>query len=99
MSVSGKPFQPSLMFVSRATTYLSEAPFRCSNIGQTPDLIHKHWTIPEKLARDKHASLLLKFVNYVPKKFIALVLGGKVSSKKVYFFTFSHFHIPMLAIK
>ena len=29
----GKPFQPSIMFVSKAGAYPTEAPFRCSNLG------------------------------------------------------------------
>ncbi len=32
-------------------------------------LIHNHWTRLERLARDKHSSLLQKFVNYGQKKF------------------------------
>jgi hypothetical protein len=31
--VPGKPFQPSLMFVSKAKTYPIEAPFRCSPLS------------------------------------------------------------------
>jgi hypothetical protein len=31
--VSGKPFQPSLMFQGKAGAYPSEAPFRCSTLG------------------------------------------------------------------
>jgi hypothetical protein len=34
------PFQPSLMFVSKAETYPSEVPFRCSILGSAPDLNH-----------------------------------------------------------
>jgi hypothetical protein len=41
---------------------------RCFNwVGSS--LTHKHLTRLEKLARDKHSSLLLKFVNYRRKKF------------------------------
>jgi hypothetical protein len=35
-----------------------------SVVAPTPGLGHKHWTRLEKLARDKHSSLLQKFVNY-----------------------------------
>ncbi len=31
--VSGKPFQPSLMFAGKAIEYLSKAAFRCSTLG------------------------------------------------------------------
>ncbi len=31
--VSGKPFQPSLMFVVKARAYPREAPFKCSTLG------------------------------------------------------------------
>jgi hypothetical protein len=34
--VPGKPFQPSLIFVSGAKAYPREAPFRCSIVGSTP---------------------------------------------------------------
>jgi hypothetical protein len=37
--VPGKPFQPRLMFVSKAGTYPSEAPFRCSTL-LVPGLTH-----------------------------------------------------------
>jgi len=33
MFVPGKPFQPSLMFASKAGAYPNEAPFRCSTLG------------------------------------------------------------------
>jgi hypothetical protein len=34
MFVLGRPFQPSLMFASKAVAHLSEEPFRCSTLGQ-----------------------------------------------------------------
>jgi len=40
--VSGKPFQPSLMFADKARVYPSEAPFRCSALGWAHGLNHKH---------------------------------------------------------
>ncbi len=40
--VHGKPFQPSLMFAGKARAYPSEAPFRCSTLGQARGLTHKH---------------------------------------------------------
>jgi hypothetical protein len=49
------------MFAGKAGTYLSEAPFT-----------RKHLTRLEKLARDKHTSLLQKSENYVQKSFITL---------------------------
>ncbi len=57
MFVSGKPFQPSLMFADKAGAYPSEETFRCSILRL------------EKLARDKHTSLSRKSVNYVRNKF------------------------------
>jgi hypothetical protein len=33
MFVPGKPFQPSLMFASKAGAYMNEAPFSCFTIG------------------------------------------------------------------
>jgi hypothetical protein len=38
----GKTFQHSLMFVSKARAYPNEALFRCSTLGMTPGLTHKH---------------------------------------------------------
>ncbi len=67
--VPGKPLQPSLLFVGKAEACTSEAPFRCSNLGLAPGLTHKHLTRLERLARDKHSSLLRKSANYGCKKF------------------------------
>ncbi len=52
-----------------AGAYPSEAPFRCSTLGQAPGLTHKHQTRLERLAKDKHSSLLRKSVNY-GRKFV-----------------------------
>ncbi len=65
----GKPIQPSLMFAGKARAFPSKAPFRYSTLGQAPGLIHKHQTRLERLAKDKHFSLLRKSVNYSRKKF------------------------------
>ncbi len=69
MFVPGKPFQPSLVFAGKNGAYPSEAPFSCSTLGYTPDLTHKHLTRLERLASDKHSSLLQKSVNYGCNKF------------------------------
>ncbi len=62
--VPGKLFQPSLMFAGKAGAYTSEVPFRCSTLGWAPGFTHKHQTRLERLAKDKHSSLLRKSVNY-----------------------------------
>ncbi len=54
----GKPFQSRLMIAGKAGVYPNEAPFRCSTLGQAPGHTHKQQTRVEKLARDKHSSLL-----------------------------------------
>ncbi len=59
MFLLDKPFQPSLMFAGMAGAYKSEVPFRCST----------------SLGKDKHVSLLRKFVNYGRKKLITMTLG------------------------
>ncbi len=41
----------------------------CSSLGYAPGLAHKHQTRLERLARDKHSSLLRSFTNYRLKKF------------------------------
>jgi hypothetical protein len=64
VSVPGRPFQLSVMFVGKAVVYLSEVPSRCSTLGLAPGLTHKHPTRLERPTRDKHSSLLGKFVNY-----------------------------------
>ncbi len=56
-------FQLSLMLVSKDGAYLSGATFTDST-----RLNHKHWTLLERLAREKNSSLLLKFVKYRRKK-------------------------------
>ncbi len=50
------------------TAYPSEAPFRCSTIGYAPSLTYTYQTRLERLARDKHSSLLQRSVNYGRKK-------------------------------
>jgi hypothetical protein len=67
--VHGKPFQRSLMIAGKARVYPSEAPCRCSTKEKAPGLTHKHVTRLERLTRDKHSSLLRKFVNYGRNKF------------------------------
>ncbi len=62
--VPGKPFKPSLMFVGKTGTYPSETHLVCSTLGQAAGLIHKNYSRLEKLAKDKHSSLLRKFINY-----------------------------------
>jgi hypothetical protein len=47
------------MFASKASAYLSKAPFRCSTLGKAPEL--------PRLVRDKYVSLLQAFVNYEHK--------------------------------
>jgi hypothetical protein len=87
--VPGKLFQPNLMFVAKAVAYLSEAPFRCSTLGQVPAFTNKHWTRQEKLTRDKRSGLLLKFVKYGQKSFIILATGQVLALKnrpRAYFF-------------
>jgi len=57
------------MFVGevRSLTFRG-APERCfTQVGY--GLTHKRWTRLERLARDKHSSLLQKYVNYGHKKF------------------------------
>jgi hypothetical protein len=54
------------MFVGKAGAYPSQAPFRCSTLGEAHCPTHKHLA---GLERDKRSSLLQKFVNYGRKKF------------------------------
>ncbi len=62
-------FPASSLVCDKAGAYPSEAPFKCSTLGQAPGLAHEHSTRLERLAKDKHSSLLRKSVNYVRKKF------------------------------
>ncbi len=62
-----KPFQLNVMFASKASAYMSKAPFRCSTLGKAPDLAHKLLAGPERLVRDKYVRLLQAFVNYEHK--------------------------------
>ena len=69
MFVSGKLFQPSIMFVGKAMGLPeSGAPERCF-IWVGPGLARKHWTRLEKLGTYKHSSLLQKTINYSCNKF------------------------------
>ncbi len=62
-------YQPCLKFATKSTVYLSVAVERCSTPRQATDLRHIHQIRLERLARDKHSSLLRKLVNYGRKKF------------------------------
>jgi hypothetical protein len=66
--VSGKPFQPWLMFAGKAWAYPSEARFRCPTLWQTPGLTHKHQTSLKRLANNKHSRFFKKLINYGHKK-------------------------------
>jgi hypothetical protein len=59
-----KPCQGSVILASKAIAYLSEAPFRCSTLGQAPGLTYKYYTGLERPAKDKHSTLLRLFLNY-----------------------------------
>jgi hypothetical protein len=59
-----KPFQPRLIFVKKAGANPNDTPLRCSTLGQALDLAHKHYTMLERLARDKHSKLIQALVNY-----------------------------------
>jgi hypothetical protein len=59
----------SLTFVGKAMDLpWSGAPERCFTLVD-PSLAGKFWTRLERLARDKHSSLLRKYVNYSHNKF------------------------------
>ncbi len=64
--VLGQPFQPEIMFASKAGAYPSEA----------LKLTHKHLTRLERLAKDTHSSLLSAFINTKVKCFIKLSQVG-----------------------
>jgi hypothetical protein len=66
--VPDEPFQPSLIFASKAGTYLSEVIY---------GLTRKRLTRLERLARDKHSSFLKTLVNYGRKKFYNIGLECK----------------------
>jgi hypothetical protein len=66
----GKPFQFSLIFAVKAGAYPSEAPLQVLLSTVAPGLTHKHWARLERLAKDKHSSLLQKSINYGRKFFI-----------------------------
>ncbi len=46
--------------------------FGSSTLGQAPGLTHKHQNRLERLGKDKHSSLVRKFVNYGRKKFYSI---------------------------
>jgi hypothetical protein len=48
---------------------------------QSEGLAYKHQTGPKNLDRDKHSSLLQKFVNYGQKSFITLASGVNFINK------------------
>ncbi len=48
MFVSGKPFQPGLMFLNNAIVYLSGAPFSCHPLGLALGLTHNPFVLAGK---------------------------------------------------
>ncbi len=70
MFVTGKPLQPSLMFVRKTGAYLSGAPKRSSpfygRLLPLPTNIRLGW---KSLPGNKHFSFLRTLVNYGRKKF------------------------------
>ncbi len=58
--VPGRPFQPCLIFPSKAAAYPSGPHFKCCPLGQISGLIF--WL--ERSNRDKHPTLLGIFVKY-----------------------------------
>jgi hypothetical protein len=67
-SISGRPFKPTLMFVSKAGAFPSGVTFKCLTLRQITGIPHKHYTLLEKFGRNKHFSLLGQFVTYEEKK-------------------------------
>ncbi len=68
------------------TAYPSEAPFRCSTPGQAPGLTRTHQTRLERLARDKHSSLLQRSVNYGRKRFYSTGSRASTNSQNKTFY-------------
>ncbi len=83
MFAPGKSFQDSIVFAGKAGAYPSEAPFKCSILEWAPGLAHKQSTSMERLAKNKHSSLLRIFVNYGQKKFYNIGPGENCTSKEV----------------
>ncbi len=63
-----KPFQPSLMLVSKARAHLSEAYFKCSTLWKVPSFTHKRQTRLESL-RVTNTLAYSKIINFWQKKF------------------------------
>ncbi len=85
MFVLDKPFLPRLTFVRKAGAYLRKEQLICTSLGQAPGLSYNHWTILERPDRDKHSSLLQKFVITALKSFITMGSTG-VNAKNLSFF-------------
>ncbi len=64
MFVPGKPFQPSLVFVGKARSLPKSGALERSFTRVGSGLTHKIQDRLERLARDKHPSLLHQFVCY-----------------------------------
>jgi hypothetical protein len=71
LSLLGRPFQSSLMYVGKARRRANE---RCFTwVGYS--LTCKHQAGRESFAKVRHSSLLLTFVNYEGKSFVTLCSG------------------------
>jgi hypothetical protein len=70
-----KYYQPSLMFVSKTRSLPQSGASECCFIRVGSGLTCKHKIRLERLALDKHSSLLEKSINYGQKCFITLGPG------------------------
>ncbi len=77
MFVPGKPFQPILMFVGEARSLPKSGAPEGSFTRVGSGLTRKYWTRVERLARDKHSSVLVTFVNYGRISFTTLAPGER----------------------
>ncbi len=57
MFVFDKPFQPSLMFFSKAGAYFIGEPFKCSTLGQAPEAVFLVVCDPSMNDRPVHRSI------------------------------------------
>jgi hypothetical protein len=55
-----------------AGAYPIEAPFRCSTLGYASGLAHKEQTRLERIAKNKHSSLLQKIITYGCRRFYGI---------------------------
>ncbi len=95
MFVPVRSFHPSLMFVSKAGTYLREA---SHVLYYRLGLTYKHWTGLGGPARDKHSNIMKTFANCGRKMFYNIG-SAEPNVSKLFILNFTNFRNKLVFVR